>query len=98
MTSPMVAVCISGKMESGMKVSGRMASFTEKASRLCLMGLYLMGIGRKVDLLGKACASIQMERSAQGAGSTVDLMELVSRCFLMGLNTLAIGSMAKQMD
>ena len=98
MTSRMAAVYISGKMESGMKVSGRMASFTEKESRLCLMELYSMEIGRKVDLSDKACASIQMERSTRGAGSTVNLMELVSRCFLMGLNTLAIGSMAKQMD
>ena len=87
----MAEVFISGKMANAMKASGRMVSFTEKASRLCLMEQYLMEIGRKVDLSDKACASIPTGLSTQGAGSTVNHMVSESRFSQMALSILEIG-------
>jgi hypothetical protein len=37
-------------MESASRDSGRMESFMARASRLCLMGPYLMEIGKRDDL------------------------------------------------
>ena len=66
-----------GKMEKVMRENGETASFTAKESRLFPTVQYLMGTGKKVDLLVKECVNIQMVQNTQAAGSTDNLTELV---------------------
>ena len=56
-----------------MKASGKTASFTGKASRLCLMGLSSTASGSKVGRTAWVHASILITPSTLGAGSTDSL-------------------------
>ena len=55
-------------MENALKDSGRRGSFTVKVSKLFLMALSSMGIGKRVDLSDRACASTLMAQNTQEAG------------------------------
>ena len=81
-----------------MRENGRMAGFTERELRHCLMGLFSMETGRRVAQSDKGCASILMALSILEAGTTASLTESESKFFPMGPNIPAIGWKAKQMD
>ncbi len=81
-----------------MKENGRMADFTERELRHCLMGLFSMEIGRRVALSDKGCASILMAPSILEAGTTASLTESESKFYPMGQNIPAIGWKARQTD
>jgi hypothetical protein len=51
-----------------MKEGGKRANFMAKASRHCLMELFLMEIGKMVVQSDKDSAAIQMERNTQVPG------------------------------
>jgi len=85
----------SGKMESDMKASGRMESFTGKVSKLCQMELYSMESGLKGGLMEWEHASTLTMLNTQAVGLMVNRMVKESKLCLMEQNTQEIGLMEK---
>ena len=84
-----------GRMEKAMKVSGRTAFSTGRASRSCQTGLYstVCGTWGCQKVLGSV--SILMEVSMMATGLTVSHMEWARRRCQMGPHTTVGGSKAK---